>query len=210
MSANSTALRVADPNAPVIYLDFDGVLHHQEVYMNAEGYIFMDAPQREAGRRLFEWCHLLATLLRDKPQVQIVLSTTWARKIGMQSTIRSLMERLDANVIGSTFEARIDGANDEALEHFLNLSRSQQIQRDVARRGIKNWIAIDDDFAGWPAHSADRLIPCDGDWGISNPKTYLLLEQKLEAMCIQSVHVSKEVVTTSSQMPRISFRRRTA
>ena len=55
---------------PVLYLDFDGVLHPYE----DEDRIF-EIPQRV----LFRFESLLEAQLESFPQVKIVLSTTWAK-----------------------------------------------------------------------------------------------------------------------------------
>lgn len=59
---------------PVLYLDFDGVLHPDEVY-RIRGRIVL----RFDGMNMFEWAPLLAEHLEPYPDVQIILSTSRVR-----------------------------------------------------------------------------------------------------------------------------------
>lgn len=65
------------PSQPQIpFLDFDGVLHPDAVFMTRKG------PILRAEGALFMWAGLLADVLHDFPQVQVVLSTSWVRYLG--------------------------------------------------------------------------------------------------------------------------------
>ena len=55
----------------ILYLDFDGVLHPDEVY------IVKDKVVLRAEGRLFMWADRLAEALADRPAVRVVLSTSW-------------------------------------------------------------------------------------------------------------------------------------
>ncbi|WP_446719615.1 HAD domain-containing protein [Hydrogenophaga sp. OTU3427] len=43
------------------------------------------------------------------------------------------------------------------------------------------WVAIDDDAADWPPHTAANFVASDPTYGLSAPQVYLELQQKLEA-----------------------------
>lgn len=56
----------------VLYLDYDGVLHHEDVRWRPRVGAYMNA----TGFRLFEHANLLDVLLRPFPELRIVLSTS--------------------------------------------------------------------------------------------------------------------------------------
>ena len=60
---------------PVIFLDFDGVLHPDAVYLER------GRPVLRAEGELFMWTGHLVEALACHPDVHIVLSTSWAREL---------------------------------------------------------------------------------------------------------------------------------
>jgi hypothetical protein len=58
---------------PVLYLDFDGVLHPEEVYQRRGAPPYVKHP---AGHTLFEHAELLAEVLKPYVNVAVVLSTS--------------------------------------------------------------------------------------------------------------------------------------
>ena len=63
----------------IIYLDFDGVLHHYDVYLDHSN----RAVLRGMGA-LFEYASRLESILTPYPDIKIVLSTSWVRVKGLQ------------------------------------------------------------------------------------------------------------------------------
>lgn len=158
---------------PVIYLDYDGVLHPSEVYVTKKGGIELRAP----GHSLFECAPILVRLLEPHPEVRIVLSTSWARVFHFLRAKSYLPKDLVDRVIGSTFHRRLMVAHE-----FGQLSRGEQILCDARRRGAGDWVALDDDDEGWPPSIADRLIKCDPDQGLLDPQLQDALAARLESM----------------------------
>ena len=60
---------------PILFLDYDGVLHPDDVYLEC------GRPVLHATGQLFMWAPLLEDALADHPDVRIVLSTSWAREL---------------------------------------------------------------------------------------------------------------------------------
>lgn len=82
----------------VIYLDFDGVLHSDEVYQNHRGRVYL------LGRgHLFEQVPVLVDALAPYPNVRIVLSTSWVRLKGYGWVLERLPGGLRSRVIGATW-----------------------------------------------------------------------------------------------------------
>ncbi|WP_293779735.1 HAD domain-containing protein [uncultured Oxalicibacterium sp.] len=146
----------------LIFLDFDGCLHPDSVYMHPKKGIYL----REPGHHLFEWEPILVELLCDHPNVGIVLSTSWVSRKSYSYAKSQLSPELQKRIIGATFHNRHTDK-----EHFAQISRASQIFSDISRRGIKedDWIAIDDDAEGWPFMYSRNLIRTNGATGISDP-----------------------------------------
>lgn len=156
----------------ICYLDFDGVLHDEEVYWQPKRGIYMKTP----GRVLFEWLPILDELLAPHPDVKIVLSTSWVRARSFYFARKQLTPRLQERVIGATFHSQA------YLGEFIRLPRGVQITDDVSRRGPKSWFAIDDDYTGWPDWCRHNLIQTDGARGVSDPKIQHAIQVMLERM----------------------------
>jgi HAD domain in Swiss Army Knife RNA repair proteins len=144
----------------VLYLDFDGVLHDQEVHFHPKWGIFIKTP----GRTLFEWMSILDDLLAPHPEVNIVLSTSWVRVRSFNFARSQLSSALQQRVVGATYHRRA-----MYKDVFDVLPRGEQIAQDVYRRGPSAWFAIDDDALCWPQWCRDNLIKTHGSTGISDP-----------------------------------------
>jgi hypothetical protein len=154
-----------------LFLDFDGVLHPDEVYVNNNGTPLL--PSHKGS--LFMWAPVLVELLDPYPNVRIILSTDWVRRLGTKEAADYLVEPLKARVVGSTAASRgWKGWKERgiAVENYVN-------QNAVAHG---RWIALDDDDAGWTIEGRRNLIWCDADQGISSAAVQADLAERLKAM----------------------------
>jgi hypothetical protein len=163
----------------MLYLDFDGVLHHEDVCMNTKRGLFFGGNAQSHGvrnghtHRLFEHAPLLVELLKPYPDVQIVLSTSWVCWRGYAHARDRLPAELARRCVGSTFHKHMN------REAFQQLARGFQIWLDVERRLPSTWVAVDDDHSDWPDWCRDRLVRSDDDWGISHPQVRSALRAAL-------------------------------
>jgi hypothetical protein len=162
-------------NALVLYLDFDGVLHHENCLWHPERGAYLCAP---SGYSLFQHSSLLEQILEPYPQVQIVLSTSWVVRYGCDATTKRLPLSLQARVIGATFHSR-HMRDDE----FRDMHRGQQVHEDVLRRRPRDWLALDDDAEGWPSEHAARFVLTHMYEGLSEPAVLIEFKRKLKEMC---------------------------
>ena len=156
-----------------LYLDLDGVLHPERVYSSWKRGAFLDAQDVADGHALFEHAPLLEELLSPYPDVAIVLSTSWVRVYSFSRVRRRLSPGLAARTVGATFHSAMD------RQDFGRLDRGEQVVRDVARRRPTAWLAIDDDFFGWPTWAADHVVHTDLTDGIAHPEITPLLTRRL-------------------------------
>jgi hypothetical protein len=133
----------------ILYQDFDGVLHHENVLWHPR-----QGPHLQMGPayHLFGRASLLAHLLTPYPYVQIVLSTAWVLWCGCETVARRLPEELRERVVGATYHASM---NKKSLR---SMPRRQQVLQDYGRRRPSAWLALDDDHLGWPHSHSDKLI----------------------------------------------------
>lgn len=161
------------PNDRVLFLDFDGVLHPDDVYLTRSGL------ELRAPGQLMMHAGILVEILKEFPQVKISLSTSWVRILGYHRARAALPLELLPLTVSSTWHSRMPKA---PLEGYDRYSRYQQIRAAVTRAGLMNWIALDDDpFESWPDNDR-RLIRTDPDLGISSVPTQEELRLKLRAM----------------------------
>jgi hypothetical protein len=154
----------------VLYLDYDGVLHHEDVRWHPRRGAYIRAPRY----KLFEHMPLLEAALEPFPDVRIVLSTSWVRVRRFSRAVKRLSPALRERVIGATFQTRMN------REAFESLPRGVQILNDVERRQSRHWVALDDDAEGWPDAYRSNLIHTDEALGISAPGLVEELQRRLE------------------------------
>jgi len=169
----------------LLFLDFDGVLHPENVRLIKGRPTLIDEGV------LFMWEHHLEALLAPHHHVRIVLSTTWARRLGFQRAKKYLSPALQARVIGATWHSGMDqdryynvciygDSYRPKWETWWDLaSRYQQIARYVERARVQEWVAIDDDDEGWPDEMRDRLVHTNEQQGLGDPETRERLETLL-------------------------------
>lgn len=169
--------RLASPSASdniLLYLDFDGVLHPDDVWHLADG-----TPQlgeASVGHRLFEHAALLAQVLLGLPHVALVLSTSWVRVYGLAAAVARLPVELQSRVVGATFDPARDGPG------FAVTARGYQVLEDVRRRRATRWLALDDEGKDWPDEQRHRLVLTDSVMGIGAPGAIDGLARQLAAL----------------------------
>jgi HAD domain in Swiss Army Knife RNA repair proteins len=160
----------------VLYLDFDGVLHHENIWWHPRRGPYVNTP----GYQLFEHMPLLENVLTSFPEVRIVLSTSWVRVRRYSRAAKRLSPDLRERVIGATFHTRMNRTDFEALP------RGVQILNDVVRRRPSHWVALDDDAEGWVPEYREYLIHCDSVLGISAPGVLDALKTRLSSFQLAS------------------------
>ncbi|WP_235813837.1 HAD domain-containing protein [Pseudomonas ficuserectae] len=159
----------------VLFLDYDGVLHPDAVYLSRQG------PVLRAKGELFMWAPVLVEILEDFQEVSLVLSTSWVRNLSFRRAMGFLPSDLGKRVTGATWHSSMarDWADDSKWD---GRTRYDQISRYAARAQLANWVSLDDDPEGWGATAQHRLVACDPDLGLGNPQTQRSLIDVLQRM----------------------------
>lgn len=160
----------------VLYLDYDGVLHADDVYRTRGRNVMIRTP----GRSLFEWAPYLEQALVTFPGVRIVLSTSWVRVLGFSRARDYLPPGLRERVIGATFHRREHGPTRELREFWAQSSRGVQILRDLERRRPARWLAVDDAVDEFLPAQRGNLVACNSSLGLSDQATQEALRSMLE------------------------------
>ena len=153
----------------VLFLDYDGCLHADDVYL-IDGVPVM----RREGAQIFEHANMLAKILAPFPDVQIVLSTSW---VGIFNFVRAklyLPQSVQQRVVGTTYEYRTD------KQEWSELSRFEQIIRYVRAKNVQSWLALDDDDTGWPQSCQQNLVCPSPRFGIGDGRVQIELADKLQ------------------------------
>lgn len=162
-------------NLPILFLDFDGVLHPDEVYRIRGKGLFLRAP----GMHLFQYVEHLSSILAKYPEVHIVLSTSWVKEFGFDKAKSYLPQDIQDKIIGGTYHRREAMFGGWARDWPL-YTRYQQIQQWLDRKNVTSWVALDNDCEGWPVNKYEHLVPSD-DWkGLSQLECQKMLDSKLE------------------------------
>jgi hypothetical protein len=152
----------------ILYLDYDGVLHHCNVRLAQYGYGEARVPEMvEPSHELFSWAEILVRILDEEDperKVKIILSTSWGYHFGIEAK----------SFLPTSLQERVIGKTDQSM-----LSRGEQILKHATKNGIERWIAIDDDRCRWPYDYQDRLVYCDSETGISDSQVQADLRGKL-------------------------------
>lgn len=182
-------------DAPVLFLDFDGVLHSSDLISasHSRGALFVHAA----------W---LADALASYPALRIVLSTQWGLAVSPIGARSHLPEALQSRVVGHTLDVYSD--HDEFQRH----SRAEQILRYVKVHGIRFWLAVDDDYRGWPVAARAHFMRTDSRLGLGDPlaQTELLgrlsrLYQQAEQARLQALDTESQFARTFPELPRMDL-----
>lgn len=168
--ADSSGRQRRDPRLPALYLDYDGVLHPDEVYRVGEQIVL-----RMDGFSLFEWGSVLEMLVAPYPRLQIVLSSSWVRVVGFDDALARLPEGVQRRVVDATW-------HQHAQKGWEYLTRYEQIRRNVESHRHHRWLAIDDDGTGWPDEARANLVLTDSLLGLGAVSAQQELAEKLEAL----------------------------
>ena len=173
---------------PTLYLDYDGVLHAEDVRVRRGKPPIIYEDNKPSDRPLFEHLALLDELLLPYPDLVIVLATSWVRQLGYERAREHLTPSLQARLIGATWHSHMKfddfrGYNSGMIP-FDNFTRYQTILADATRRGNDRWLALDDNIEGWPVDQLHRVVaPTDPILGLAQPGKADELRIALAKLC---------------------------
>lgn len=159
--------------APILYLDFDGVLHHENCLWHPRRGAYLQALP---GHKLFQHVELLENMLMPYPNVLIVLSTSWVLRYGFSGAAKRLSPNLRSRVIGATYHSSMP------KDLFADMQRGVQVTNEVLRRRPGSWLALDDNQEGWPAWSFPNVLFSHPVLGINDACVKSAFAEKLASL----------------------------
>lgn len=161
----------------LIFLDFDGVLHPDAVYLDLSGRV-----ELRAEGELFMWADALSAAIEPYPEANIVLSTSWVRNVGFHRARNALPANIAKKVVGATWHSAMGKCWPDSIL-WDTQSRFEQIASYLSRLYAPcPWIAIDDDDRGWPLEKRSNLVRTEGELGLSEERAKLELNARLQAL----------------------------
>ncbi|NPT67366.1 hypothetical protein GS910_24495 [Paraburkholderia sp. RL16-012-BIC-B] len=155
---------VLDCTTPTLFVDFDGTLHVGHAYIGVDDAITLDS-----GRPLLEFAPLLAELLEPYPDVKIVLTTSWVRRLPVERVIEYLPPELRRRVVGTTRDIK------PRFSYVLDgTERTYVVSSYAYGKRLRHWLAIDDavfgaaQFGREPGELVDHFLLLDSSRGISD------------------------------------------
>lgn len=133
----------------ILFLDFDGVLHHENVTLKpchpaerrhlkpAESRFLTHDSKIAKGEKLFEHADRLAAILAPFPHVKIVISSSWREHFRPGKLLSFLPEALALRVIGQTPVCDKFGGVGSRLSEVLAYLEGSELAGHP-------WIALDD------------------------------------------------------------------
>jgi hypothetical protein len=159
----------------ILCLDFDGVLHRASDAIHiadrpASGPLL--AVQMKAQRRLV-WLEQLSEVLANRPDVAILVHSTWRRKFD-QATLAHLLGDLEERVIQPpAYFVDLKAPAPEFIRQSLDWINESRREANVPELTLAEVVVIDDReefFVGDP-DVAQRLLLTDPNQGLSMPET---------------------------------------
>jgi hypothetical protein len=166
---------VLDNTTPTMFVDFDGTLHVGNAYIDDAGKISLDT-----GRPLLEFATLLVDLLAPYPKVEIVLTTSWARRLPEERVVAYLPPELRPRVVGTT-----SGIKPRRSYMLDGTERTDVIRSYAYGKRLKHWLAIDDavfgaeQFEREPGELVDHFLLLDSTKGIGDSSARARIEKWL-------------------------------
>lgn len=141
----------------ILYLDFDGVLHHHFVLAKIDGTPYYPPEIAELGYALFQY----ANELLIPEGISIILSTSWSNNRGASTDYAKafLPEHLASKVIGRTKDIY------KGSRWFNSLERGSQIRAHASQFEVTKFLALDDNIEGFE-YFGDKYIQTDEVEGI--------------------------------------------
>jgi hypothetical protein len=149
----------------VLFLDIDGVLHPNGI---ARTYVRRNLQGELVGHRilgdgLWQWSEPLVRILREFPQVQVVLHSTWRHEISLADIKAHMPSELAGRIVALT--------PTDAFE------RLDSIRLYCAKNAVERYVIVDDAAGQFPK-GLPELVLC-GENGLGDPSTVALVRSKL-------------------------------
>ncbi|MDR6385065.1 HAD domain-containing protein [Paraburkholderia caribensis] len=159
-----------------IYLNFDGVLHPDQVFYEDGCIPSLLAP----GHNAFEYAELLAMTLEGYEDVVIILNTWWTFYLGLDAC---------KDLLPTALAARIGGSTIQYLEAYDSMpARLKEAECHIARRRSRPWVILDHTNARYRRDFLPHLLLFDPSQGLGNRSAQRSIERRLRLLQTTATH----------------------
>lgn len=151
-----------------IYLNFDGVLHPNQVLYEDGCTPALLTPEHRA----FEHADLLNATLSSHDDVKIVLNTWWTFYLGLDNCKDMLPKALAARIVGSTIQ--------HASAYAGMPSRQWEAEKHIAREQNRRCVVLDHSIARYRRALTPALLLVDLYEGLGNQSALRSLIRRLQ------------------------------
>lgn len=168
----------------VLCLDFDGVLHQAADAIHISGRPAngpLLAVQMKAQRRLV-WLEQLSSILTDRPDVAILVHSTWRRKFD-QATLAHLLGDLEGRVLQPPgYFVDLEAPATEFIRQSLDWINEFRREANVPELTVADLVVVDDrpEFFEADGEINDRLLVTDPNFGLSSAQARIQLARMLD------------------------------
>ena len=160
-------------DAPTVYVSFGRVLNIGHGLVDVHGEVTLDS-----GRMLFEYAPYLINVLEPWSNVQLVLTTSWLRKLDPEKIIGLLPMELIRHVVGTTKDTppRLAELGDGSARAWIPI-------RHARKHGMSRWLALDYKCWGIPAGFEQHFLRTEPDTALGAPEARRQLRRWLKDSC---------------------------
>lgn len=157
-----------DPKYPILFLDFDGVLHEDTSATLTEG---KENSFEVEGENLFCWAPILIDILKTYP-AKVIIHSSWRWFFDTQSLKNYLPKELAALVVDTT--------PIEVRRRYYSIRTYLERLFGFKEESYPEYVILDDMGYEFP-HLLSNLVECNPKLGVSEVKTQELLRSKLKS-----------------------------
>ncbi|MGF6243500.1 hypothetical protein P3T42_005264 [Paraburkholderia sp. GAS38] len=151
----------------ILYLNFDGVLHPDQVFYE-KGYM---PSLLTPGHHALEHAGLLAGALEDFDEVAIVLNTWWTFYLGLD---------VCKDLLPATLAARVSDSTVQHIGTYETMpSRREEAEQHIARQRSRSWIILDHNHARYRRDLEPNLLLLDPSEGLGSQAAQRSVKRRL-------------------------------
>ena len=151
---------VLKPYKCILFLDFDGVLH---------GF-------KNGHTGLLQYTYRIERILRDNPEICVVISTSWRFNQTMETMVGYFTEDVRHRFVGVTPEVQ------EKWPPYVKHERFKECQKFMEDNGyVGGWVAVDDSKSLFPDNHLNVYIT-EGNIGMTDEDELKLVAQLKSAI----------------------------
>lgn len=151
----------------ILYLNFDGVLHPDQVFYENGCIPSLLTP----GHNALEYAEFLANALEGYDEIAIVLNTWWTFYLGLDAC---------KDLLPATLAARVSGSTIQHIDTYESTpTRREETEFHIARQRSRPWMILDHNHARYRRDFHQNLLLLDPSEGLGSRAARRSIERRL-------------------------------